>query len=120
MRDFELKLYEEFPDFFDRSRLCPFGERGFEINAGWYQLVRELVHEVEAQAKEEGKLNAIYCGQCKEKFSTLSVYVHNQSKKIKAITDEFRSRSAYICPETGEHRVPTDTTHIYCVDGVSN
>lgn len=117
MRSFELKLYKEFPIFFDRERICGFGERGFEVDAGWYESLRELAQEVEKQAKLEDRseLETIYCGQCKEKFGTLSLYVHNQSEKIKAITSEFRSRSAYICPKSGKPRVPQGTSHIYCV-----
>lgn len=103
MQNFEQLLYEEFPDFFDQATLTPFGERGLEVGAGWYALIRELVQKLEKQALLENRTaaNPVKCAQCKEKFGLLRVYLINSSDNLLEIKHEYEKRSATICCECG-------------------
>lgn len=98
MKNFEEKLYNEFPDFFDRTTHSPSGERGFEIGGGWYELVRQMVLELQAQSLRENrsKDNMVKCNQCKSKFGILRVYLINGSDEMRDIVTKYQDESINI------------------------
>lgn len=118
MRDFEKKLYLEFPKFFDVSyEESPFKYRGFEIDLGWFELIKEMAQKIEAQAKFEKRTISKWpkCTQLKEKFGTLRCYVENGSPVIFAIIEEFESKSRLICYKCGKPgKLYTNGWHRVC------
>lgn len=105
MRDFEKKLYTEFPYFFDQKRGdTPFKYQGFAIDAGWYELVRELAQKIEAEARIENRTVFGWpkCAQLKEKFGLLRCYIDNGSPAIYELAREYEIKSGHICINCGE------------------
>ena len=102
-----LALYEAFPRLY-RGRAKPLTESlmafGFECGNGWFQIIWDLSAAIEKLAVEEGHADEGWpeVVQVKEKFGTLSFYVHG------AVTDEMwnciqeaNCKSAHTCEVCG-------------------
>lgn len=77
-----------------RNRI--YSPKQFEINSGWYGLVKNLIEEITLKG-----WNKEVC-QVKEKFAGLRFYINGASDEIHDIIEKYENISYHICEECGE------------------
>lgn len=76
---------------------------GFEVDDGWFELVRECLERLSAIPEE------IEIIQIKEKFGSLRVYLDGPSEAHQ-LSEEFSDRSAFVCESCG---TPGETRNVH-------
>ena len=103
----EKKLLKGFPHLYrryDKPITETFMCFGFECGDGWFDIIYDLSRKIDAQLKEEPRKFAkqFAVEQVKEKFGTLTYYVHMVSEAISRLIREARTKSAVTCESCGK------------------
>lgn len=110
-KDKEITLVELYPDIlvnYGKSPKESCMAFGFEHGDGWYELIGDLLQELDAYCKD--KDFHIIADQIKEKFGTLRFYfsystveVSNKDHAaIDGIVTKYEKQSEVVCEKTGE------------------
>lgn len=91
------ELYEAFPKLFrplDSKSREPFERYGFEINDGWFTIVKDM-------AERLAVFDGVYVTQIKEKLGLLRIYLSHTTDETLAIVNEAVDRSVSTCEVCG-------------------
>ena len=90
--DFNAKLYEDFPTFFNDNFW------GVECSPGWFSIIYSMCEKL---SKLESLPETFYITQIKEKFGTLNVYRVNEPIQARGIIMDAENLSATTCEKCG-------------------
>lgn len=89
----------------------PFPMFGFECGSGWFELLKNLVTELEPLAKKDG----IRALQVKEKFGTLRFYTNYTNPEVDSLIEQAEDRSEVTCEACGAPgKISTNKGWVMC------
>lgn len=112
----ELQLYlkNKFPKLYTEHTVeCPFTQRGFECDDGWFRLVLWLSRYLQSYIDKQNEWTKLYpdtylpvtqihVEQVKEKFGTLRFYKYGGNEHTNSIISFAEYISGFICETTGK------------------
>lgn len=99
--ELQTKLFERFP-WIKSVHGSRFAEDGFSCGDGWYQLLHDMLLEIEVAYAKSGVENKLSIGQIKQKFGELRVYIHDAIPEAYDIISEKQKVSTSICEQCGK------------------
>ena len=103
----EEKLLKDFPHLYRRHNK-PISETsmclGFDCGDGWFDIIYDLSRDIETQLKKEpcDIAQKFAVEHVKEKFGTLTYYIHMESEAISRFIRQARAKSAVTCESCGQ------------------
>ena len=110
------RLFQAYPELFDRSEGNPLADWGIEAPDGWYALIERLFQELSALARED-KLT-VRIVQIKPKVASLQVRLDGHDTTAEAIinkAEEASRRTCEVCGEPGTLYTSKHGWHWYIV-----
>jgi len=103
-------------NFFYPKNKCPFSERGFEIDDGWFEIIIKAVQKIE-NIIDNNKDIYIYCEQIKQKFGSLRIYFDTNAndeiyENIIKIINDAENKSKITCEICGDEGRITNSGYI--------
>jgi hypothetical protein len=92
------KLFQEFPDIFQRERLI----HGFECQDGWLQLIRTLAIRIREHQAQYSHLENLEIVQVAQKMGELQVIFRGGNSVIQNLIREAGQESQSVCELDGE------------------
>ena len=92
------RLFQEFPELFQRGRLV----HGFECQDGWFELIRSLAGQIREYQAQYSDLENFAVVQVLQKMGGLQVNIRGGNAAIKNMIREAEQESQSICELDGE------------------
>ena len=93
------KLFQEFPDLFQRERLI----NGFECQDGWFELIRTFAGRIREHQAQYSHLENLEIVQVAQKMGELQVNVRGGDSVIQNLIRETGQESRSVCELDGKH-----------------
>lgn len=109
------KLFIKYPLLFGGESSVPISEihRCIECDGGWYDLLDQLCHEIQAYVNSEG-IPQVKFSQVKEKFGELRIYYAPTDRFIDQIIARVVTESRSVCEHCGARGALSKTHHGWC------